>query len=461
MRLSEAVPSAAPMALRTLGCGEVRPEHYGKTETFAGWVHTVRVKGNIAFLVLRDRTGEVQSVLLRKRLDEESPGLFEELTALTPESVVSITGLVHESDKAAAGFEVLPTAATVLNRAAVPLPMAIWDPEIDTGLDTRLDHRFLDLRTPRNRAIFRVRDKVLDAGSRYLRENGFTEIHTSNINAASSEGGTEVYTFDYFGRKCFLAQSPQLYKQMLMASGLDRVFEVGWYFRAEKHNTVRHLNESTAFDFEMAFIDSEEDVMEQIEGLMTAVWKAVHDDCQEELAVLQADVPVPARPFPRVPYEKALEIINGHDDGRLEKELEFGDDIGTVAETILGRAMHDQGHDFYFITKWPLEAKPFYVMPEDGTQESRLCRAFDLDYRGVELTSGAQRVHDPELLAKGIERWGLDPKEFGSYLEAFRFGMPPHGGCGIGIERILMQMLHLPNIREAILFPRDTQRVTP
>lgn len=449
------------MTLRILGCGQVTPDHYGTTQTFAGWVHTLRVKGNIAFLVLRDRTGTVQFVLLRKKLDEEAPGLFEELAGLSDESAVSITGLVKESEKAAAGYEVLPTAATVLNRAGTPLPMALWDAEVDTGLDTRLDHRFLDLRTARTNAIFSVRAKVIEAGTRYLRSEGFTEVHTSNIIAASSEGGTDVFSVDYFGRKCFLSQSPQLYKQMLMASGLDRVFEIARYFRAEKHDTVRHLNESTAFDLELAWIESEEEVMEVIEGLLHAIWKAVRDECGPQLEALGVDLAVPDLPFKRIPYEEALAVINRHNDDELRKPLEFGDDIGTEAEKILGRAMHDEGHDFYFITKWPLGPKPFYVMPEDGTQDSRLCRGFDLDYKGVELISGAQRVHEPELLAEGIKRWGMDPADFEGYLEAFRYGMPPHGGCGIGIERILMQMLALPNIREAILFPRDTHRVSP
>ncbi|MHB1262615.1 MAG: aspartate--tRNA(Asn) ligase, partial [Thermoplasmatota archaeon] len=354
----------------------------------------------------------------------------------------------------------VPTAVTVLNGAASPLPFAVWDEKIETGIDTRLDHRFLDLRGPRSKAIFTIRAKVIEAGTRYLRENGFMEIHTSNILGASSEGGTETYKFDYFGKKAFLAQSPQLYKQMMMASGFDRVFEVGWYFRAEKHNTVRHLNESTAFDLEMAFIESEEDVMQQIERLLHAIWKAVAEECKDEVATLKADVPVPKLPFRRVPYEEALDLINKGDD-RRETPLKFGDDINAEAEKVLYRAMKQEGHDFYFITKWPLAPKPFYVMPEDGTMDSRLCRGFDLDYRGVELISGGQRIHDPKLLEQGIVRWGLDPKDFQQYLEAFRYGMPPHGGCGLGIERILMQMLGLPNIREAILFPRDVTRLTP
>jgi len=426
------------MSLRTLGCGQVKPQHYGTVQTFAGWVHTLRAKGNLAFLVLRDRTGTVQFVVKK----ESAPALFDTLTALPPESVVSITGLVQATEKAKAGFEVVPQGARVLNVAATPLPFALWDDKIDTGIDTRLDHRFLDVRGPRSKAIFTIRHKVLEAGTRYLRENGFTEIHTSVLLGASSEGGTDVY------------------KQMMMATGFDRVFEVARYFRAEKHNTVRHLNESTAFDLELAFIESEDDVLEQIEGLLTAIWTAVATECKAELEVLKADVPIPKRPFRRVPYEEALAIINKSDD-RMPQPLKFGDDIGTEAEKVLGRAMKQEGHDFYFITKWPLAPKPFYVMPEDGTMDSRLCRGFDLDYRGVELISGGQRIHDPKLLEEGIKRWGLDPKDFQSYLEAFRYGMPPHGGCGIGIERILMQMLGLPNIREAILFPRDVTRLTP
>lgn len=445
------------MTLRTLGCGEVTPAHYGTSQTFAGWVHALRIKGNLAFLVLRDRTGQVQSVIKK----DATPALFEQLAPLTPESVVSVTGLVQATEKAKAGFEVVPTAVRVLNVAATPLPFALWDEKIETGIDTRLDNRFLDLRGPRSAAIFRIRHKVIESGSAWLRANGFTEIHTSNILGASSEGGTDTYKFDYFGRKAFLAQSPQLYKQMMMASGFDRVFEVGWYFRAEKHNTVRHLNESTAFDLELAFIESEEDVMQAIEGLLTAVWTAVATECKAEIALLKADVPIPKQPYRRVPYEEALQIINSHDDGRLGQPLKFGDDIGTEAEKVLGRVMKEQGHDFYFITKWPLAPKPFYVMPEDGTMDSRLCRGFDLDYRGVELISGGQRIHDPKLLEQGIQRWGLDPKDFTAYLDAFKYGMPPHGGCGIGIERILMMMLGLPNIREAILFPRDVTRLTP
>src|ERR1051326_2648257 len=266
------------MSLRTLGCGQVRPEHYGSTQTFAGWVHTLRVKGTLGFLVLRDRTGTVQFVVKK----DVAPALFDTLSTLTPESVVSITGLVQATEKAKAGFEVVPTAATVLNAAATPLPFALWDDKIETGIDTRLDHRFLDVRGPRSKAIFTIRHKVLEAGTAWLRATGSTEIHTSVLLGASSEGGTDVYKVDYFGRKAFLAQSPQLYKQMMMATGFDRVFEVARYFRAEKHNTVRHLNESTAFDLELAFIESEEDVMAAIEGLLHAIWQAVARARSEE-----------------------------------------------------------------------------------------------------------------------------------------------------------------------------------
>lgn len=446
--------------IRTRYAKEVTAEDDGTTQTIAGWLQDVRLLGNLGFLVIRDRTGIAQATVLKKKV----PELLEQAEHIPRESVIAVTGTVKMSEKANLGWEILPDSIEVLNPAESPLPMGVVD-KVGVDLDTRLDNRFIDLRKPDVAAIFKIRNQVVASATDHLRKEGFLEMHSSNLNAASSEGGTEVFKVQYFEQEAFLAQSPQLYKQMMMATGADKVFEVGWYFRAERHNTVRHLNESTAIDIEMAFIENDEDVMTALEGLFHAIWKGVHDNCQDELKLLDADVPVPKVPFRRVPYTEALEIVNANleKDGkkRLEKPLAFGDDIGTEAERILGEAMHEEGHDFYFITKWPLAPKPFYVYPEDGTMDSKLARAFDLDYRGVELLSGAQRIHQVDLLKEGLVRFDLDPKDFEGYLSAFRYGMPPHGGAGIGIERILMQMLGLTNIREAILFPRDRQRLYP
>lgn len=420
----------------------------------------MRLLGNLGFLVIRDRTGIAQATVLKKKV----PELLEKAGEIPRESVIAVTGTVKMSEKANLGWEILPDTIDVLAEAETPLPMGVVD-KVGVDIDTRLDNRFLDLRKPDVQAIFKIRHEVLRAGTEYLRSVGFVEMHSSALNAASSEGGTEVFKVQYFEKEAFLAQSPQLYKQMMMATGFDKVFEIARYFRAEKHNTPRHLNESTAFDLEMAFIESEDDVMTALEGFFHAVWKGVHDHCAKELELLERSVPVPQLPFKRLSYEEGVALINnaldGPAKGRLDKPLEFGDDIGTEAERILGEVMREEGHDFYFITKWPLGPKPFYCMPEDGTMQSRLARAFDLDYRGVELLSGAQRIHQVDLLKEGLQRVGLDPKDFEGYLSAFRYGMPPHGGAGIGIERILMQMLGLPNIREAVLFPRDRHRLYP
>lgn len=460
MKPHRRVPRSGDPLIRTRYAAEVTKDDDGSTQTIAGWLQDVRLLGNLGFLVVRDRTGIAQATVLKKK----APELLELAGKIPRESVVAITGKVQMSEKARLGWEVIPERIEVLAEAQTPLPMGVVD-EVGVELDTRLDNRYLDLRRPETAAVFKVRHHVVEAASQYLREQGFLEMHSSNLNAASSEGGTEVFTVDYFEKKAFLAQSPQLYKQMMMATGFDRVFELGWYFRAEKHNTPRHLNESTAIDLEMGFIEDEEDVMRVIEGLMHAVWKHVHEQCGRELELIGADVPVPALPFARVRYEEAIAMINealeGPAKGRLEAPLAFGDDIGTVAEKILGEIMREKGHDFYFITKWPLAPRPFYVYPEDGTMTAKEARSFDLDYRGVELLSGGQRVHRVDLLEEGLRRCDLDPKDFEGYLSAFRYGMPPHGGCGIGIERILMQMLGIQNIRETILFPRDRHRLYP
>ncbi|HEX9816295.1 MAG TPA: aspartate--tRNA(Asn) ligase, partial [Candidatus Thermoplasmatota archaeon] len=300
------------------------------------------------------------------------------------------------------------------------------------------------------------------------RGNGFVEIHSPRIIGSSSEGGTDVFRVKYFENDAYLSQSPQLYKQAMMATGLDRVYEVATYFRAEKHNTVRHLNEITAFDLEMAFIEDEEEVMHAIEGLMAAIWKRVAAENGKELQILGKEVPIPTQPFKRITFHDAVELLwknnvqlprrQGVHAG--EKET-WSYEIGNQEEKKLGEILQKEGHDFFFITKFPLVEKPFYCMPEHGKMSDTWSRAFDLEYRGVELLSGAQRIHDASLLVEGLQRKDLDPTFFEGYLKAFRYGMPPHGGCGIGVERILMQMLDLPNIREAVLFPRDRHRLTP
>lgn len=425
---------------------DVTSKDHGKIITVAGWVEDIRNIGSIAFIILRDRKGTLQVTGLKKK----NPENFEKLVNISRESVICVKGLCKESDKARNGYEIIPEEVEVLSSAETPLPLGVVD-KVESDLDTRLDNRFIDLRKQEIQAIFKIRNTVVSAVHEFLRSENFIEVHTPNIIASSSEGGTDVFKLKYFEKTAFLAQSPQLYKQMLMATGLDRVYEIAWYFRAEEHNTRRHLNESTAVDLEMAFINSEEDVMSILEGLVFHMWKKA-SECKEELEILGKKVSLPKLPFKRLTYDEAIEILN-----KNGSKIKWGEDLGTEDEKLLGEIMEKKGHEFYFIKKYPIEAKPFYTMPEGD----KYSRGFDLECKGVELASGSQRIHDVDLLKKRIKACDLDPKEFESYLKAFRYGMPPHGGFGFGIERFLMELLDIKNVRECILFPRDRTRLTP
>lgn len=425
---------------------DISKKEYNSSVTVAGWVEDIRNLGSIAFLILRDKQGTLQLTILKKK----TPELFEQLISLPRESVLSVKGLCKENEKVRNGYEILPETVTVLSVAATPLPLGVVD-KVDADFDTRLDNRVLDLRKPETQAIFKIRSAVLAAVDEFLRSQQFLEVHTPKIIASSSEGGTDMFKLRYFEKEAFLAQSPQLYKQSLMATGLDRVYEIAWYFRAEEHNTRRHLNESTAVDVEMAFINSEEDVMKILEHLVHAMRKCA-SECTEELAVLKKTISVPKLPFARVPYDDAVGMIQ-----KQGSSITWGQDLSTEDEKLLGDLMREEGKEFYFITRYPLASKPFYTMPE-GKKHSR---GFDLECKGMEVSSGSQRIHDITLLIERLKACNLDPKDFEAYLNAFRYGMPPHGGFGFGIERFLMELLDISNIRECILFPRDRTRLTP
>ena len=425
---------------------DVTEKDYGKLITISGWVEDIRNIGSIAFIIIRDKKGTLQITALKKKNLE----LFEKLVSISRESVIAVKGLCKANDKVRNGYEVLPEEVEILSVAETPLPLGVVD-KVESELETRLDNRFIDLRKQRNQAIFKIRNVVVAAVHEFLRAQNFIEVHTPNIIASSSEGGTDVFRIKYFEKEAFLAQSPQLYKQMLMATGLDRVYEIAWYFRAEEHNTRRHLNESTAVDLEMAFINDEEDVMKILENLVYNMWKKA-SECKDELDDLGANVVLPKLPFKRNTYDDVIKKLNNKGS-----EIKWGDDLGTEDEKLLGEIMKDESHEFYFITKYPLEAKPFYTMPEGD----KYSRGFDLECKGVELASGSQRIHDVELLKERLKACDLNPKDFESYLKGFRYGMPPHGGFGFGIERFLMELLDIKNIRECILFPRDRTRLTP
>lgn len=425
---------------------EITKKDYNSSVTVAGWVEDIRNLGSIGFLILRDRKGTLQVTILKKK----SPELFEQFVSLPRESVISVKGFCKENDKVRNGYEILPDSIDVLSVSETPLPLGVVD-KVEADFDTRLDNRVIDLRKSETQAIFKIRNAVLAAADDYLRSQSFLEVHTPKIIASSSEGGTDMFKLRYFEKEAFLAQSPQLYKQSLMATGLDRVYEIAWYFRAEEHNTRRHLNESTAIDVEMAFIKDEEDVMNILENLVHAMWKRAAE-CSEELAVLNKTISVPTLPFSRIRYDDVIQKLK-----EKNSLIQWGMDLSTEDERLLGDIMKEDGVEFYFITKYPLESKPFYTMP-DGEKYSH---SFDLECKGVEISSGSQRIHDVSLLRERLKACGLNPEDFDAYLRAFQFGMPPHGGFGFGIERFLMELLDRHNIRECILFPRDRTRLTP
>jgi len=451
--------------MRTQYSNEITAELEGKEVVLSGWAHEIRDLGKLKFLILRDQEGFIQVCAKEGSSPHE---VLAAIKAISKESVVRVKGKVKVSPQAPGGAEIVPDSINIISKSLSPLPLDVTG-KVPADLDTRLNNRFMDLRKPEIASIFKIRDQILSAGRESFENEGFIELHTPKIIASASEGGTELFPISYFDKEAFLAQSPQLYKQMMMATGFDKVYEVTYYFRAEEHDTIRHLNEVTAFDSEISFIKDEEDVIGRVERLVRDIIKRA-SECETELKILndyhskskkeEIKIPVPEIPFRRIPYDKALDLLAGEG-----KKVEWGEDLDTESEKMLGRIVKEKfGNEFYFLTKYPLGIKPFYTMPALGLDDpcgpDSLSRAFDLDYKGVEVCSGSQRIHDYDLLFERLKYWNLNPDNFNFYLNAFRYGMPPHGGFGLGVDRIMMQLIE-SNIREVVLFPRDRHRLTP
>ena len=426
--------------IRIIDLGDL--EH-GRTVELCGWVQDTRKLKNVAFLVMRDHTGTVQATLKPDVIRN-----YDDLTQLNRESVVKVTGLVDRKSGARSGIEIQAQNVSVLNRSSAPLPLGINDP-VEADLDTRLNNRYLDLRKPDKNLIFRVESSILWGMRKYLMSQGFVEVHTPKIVASATEGGADLFRVQYFEKQTYLNQSRQLYKEILMSSGMDRVFEVGPAFRAEEHNTVRHLNEFTSVDIEMSFADHN-DAMTMLENAVKSGIDEVVSMHSQSMEAIGKKLPVPEIPFPRITYGDCVKIVE-----KAGFTFNFGEDFGTDQLKEIGK--HFPG--FYFITDWPASVRPFYTMPKP--EDPKLTNSYDLQYGEKEITSGAQRVHDPELLEKRFMEKGLNPSDFEFYIKSFRYGMPPHAGWGLGLERLTMILLDLPNIREVTLFPRDRLRVVP
>jgi aspartyl-tRNA synthetase len=413
----------------------------------SGWVNATRVVGRIAFLEVIDGSELTVYTVVVKR--DENPQAWELAARAKVGSAVSVKGFVPDKQISKRGIEV---RAREISLVAEPVDYLPLDPSGRTPalLETVMEHRYVALRIPRQRALFRIRALAVKAIREFFEERGFLEVHTPKICGAGAEGGATLFRIDYFGREAYLAQSPQLYKQMLMC-GVSKVYEITPYFRAEPFSTSRHLNESWGVDAEMAFISGPEDVMRTLEGLVLHVFEKIRSSARAELNELGVELKMPRAPFKRLSYSEALEILKSRGF-----DVKWGQDLGSDEERVLGEAMREEGYDAYFIVEYPWEAKPFYIM-----RSGDLSEAFDLDYRGLELASGGQREHRYDKLVENIRLKGLNVDSFSFYLEAFKYGMPPHGGFGLGLDRLIMVITGAQNIREVVLFPRDRQRLVP
>ncbi len=436
---------------RTHFSNQITSELDGKEVILMGWTHILRDKGKIKFLILRDEHGTVQVTIPQKKVSEE---VFEVSGKLKPETAIAIHGTVVATTQVAAGAEVIPTKIKILNTAE-RLPIDVVEGKVDIDLDTRFNHRILDLRKPSINAIFRIQHDLVRFSRDYLESNDFVEIHTPKLVAEATEGGANLFEVKYFERKAYLAQSPQFYKQLMLLAGFGRVFEIAPVFRAEKHNTRRHINEYTSFDFEMAWISGVEDIMKMEEQMLHHAFTKTKKAAAAEFELIGIDLAIPKLPFRRVKYAEAIDLVN-----EAGKDLSITDDLDPESERLLEQIFPEKfGTDMVFITHYPLELRPAYTMPsltDEGMTES-----FDLTYKGMEITTGGQRIHIYDLLVERFKAKGFNPPDFSFYLDPFKYGAPPHGGLGLGVERLTMQLLGIHNIREATLLPRDRDRLTP
>lgn len=417
----------------------------GKEVLLKGFVHTLRVQSKIIFLVLRDITGTVQVVVMK-----DSP-TFETVKGLSSESVVELTGMVKAEANAPGGFEIDIKSINVLNMAnpELPIPVFMKKGAEETEAPTRLDYRWLDLRKPEKSQIFKVWTELEKGIRDYFAKNNFIQIYSPSFMNTASETGAEVFEVKYFDRKAYLAQSPQFYKQMGIASGFEKVFMVGPVFRAELSFTTRHLTEFTGWDFEVAYINSHHDLMDIEEGMLVSGFEAL------KVAFPELNITVPARPFPRIPMTEVKKILAKQKIGSPEDH-----DISPEEERAIYEYVKEKyNHDFVFITDYHKSKGAFYHMrlPEDNDRTKRA----DLLYRGLEITTLAQREHRIEILEKQAKEKGMDFEALKDYLNFFRWGCPPHGGGGIGPGRLIMKILDLPNVREATYLPRDVKRLNP
>src|SRR3989344_2155514 len=417
----------------------------GEHALLKGWVHEIRDLSKMKFILLRDTSGIVQCIIKDEKLMKETANL-------SIESVVEIEGAVNKANVKAElsrkDVEVHIKTIKILSKAET-LPIQVNEKTITTELGNRLDNRFLDVRKPKIAAIFKIQSEICNSFKEFFYNKGFIEIQTPAIIGAASEGGTDLFEVKYFEKKAYLAQSPQLYKQMLACS-MEKTCMICPVWRAEKHNTVRHINEIRQMDIEMAFAD-QMTVMKQQEEVVKYMIEQVVKHNKADLDLLGVKLKVPDAKY--IHYDDTIKLLQKHG-----LKIEIGDDLNPEAENKLGELYPDT---ILFVHSWPANCKPFYIMPKDGKENAECSEGFDAIYKGLEISSGGQRIHLPDLLIARIKKKGLKPEHFKDYIDSFRFGAPPHGGWSIGLERMTLLICGLDNIREATMFPRDRDRLTP
>lgn len=419
----------------------------GTTIILEGAVHSIRDMGEIAFVILRKREGLIQTVWEEGKTDMK-------LSEIREGDYIHVTGQIKDEERAPQGKEVRLSTIRHLSHVSCPLPLSIDKWKLNTSLEAKLDRRSLSLRNIRERARFRIQEGIVRGFRDFLYEQGFTEIHTPKIGAKSAEGGANMFRLSYFHRPAVLQQSPQLYKQM-MVGVFDRVFETGPVFRAEKHNTRRHLNEYTSLDFEMGYIHSFLDICAMETGFLQYTMNLLEKEYNKELKLLNITLP-DVEKIPYVRFDEAKRLVSEKYNRKIRNPF----DLEPEEEELIGKYFKEEYNaDFVFVTHYPSKKRPFYAM--DDPEDTRYTLSFDLLYHGLEITTGGQRIHDLSMLEEKIQEKGMTEEGLEQYLDAFRFGMPPHGGLGIGLERLTMQLLGEDNVREACLFPRDMSRLEP
>ena len=416
----------------------------GREVTIIGWISSIREHSNIKFLTVNDRFGSIQ-VILKK--GEYPASLESEISNIRDHTAIAIKGKVRTEPKAPNGIELIPNDFGILSLANKNSPIVIQSRK-GVGIDTRLDLRAVDLRRPYLQSIFNIRYTVLNSCREFLRQEGFIEVNTPKIIATATEGGATLFPIFYYDREAFLTQSPQLYKEQLTMA-FENVFEIGPIFRAEPSRTNRHLSEATSIDVEKAYVDYN-DVSEILERMILFLWNEIKDKNKSHLEYLKIQLPNLSFPFKRYTYSDVIEKLQ-----RSGQSIEWGDDI---SQQKLSKLNDEDMKLFYFITDWPTSIKPFYVRPKPTGTE---CESFDLMYGDLELSSGSTRIHNKDELIERMKKQGLNIDAFDFHLKVFDYGMPPHAGFGLGLERLMMSMCGVDNIRDAVLFPRDIDRLSP